>query len=734
MDQQEIKSAHQQILEQVSRPIEAVKMESGYRLKLILAATIAVMAIMVYLIVIIATIYVSIVGAWMGSGALDSVNSGRARGMGFMLFVLGPLFAGLCVLVALLKPVLIPAADDRLNDELELNPNHESVLFEFVRRLCGAMNAPMPAAIAVNSDVNASASFLRGPFDGKLKLTVGMPLVLGMNVQQLAGVLAHEFGHFTQRSGMRLTWLIGGICGWFYRATFERDRWDQWLYDNSQSLDSWVTLILLAARGIVWLVRLVPFGLLVLCNFFCARLLQEMEFDADRYEARVSGSEAFGGTVRRLMQLGMASAESLESLERLQGEGRLPDNLSQLVVSGVGLLPPDRLKEMDRLIHEGETGRFDTHPSDKDRIANAAREKAHGTLHVTAPASILFRNALALSRTLTINLYRQAFQEEYDPKKVLATTGIVEQLATESAERQLSENFLLHQFQMFRTFTLPRETLGNKVEIGPWKKETQLRRQQLLQSATEYVLARRQIGDLVDEMVGLSVARMYLSAETKLEKLPPSLAVKNLEQVRSRLTEIARREQELAAKQESFRRMQGQRLLGNLEWLRSPAIRQKLGRDESVIKEVSDLLHCYSLLRRHQLLFERFNFEVQLTASVAEVFSEGERDEWAAVVVQQGTQLGHYLASIRHKLQEVPYAFEHGEGGVSVGYYLLPEVPDSENPQEIMVAAAQTVRSLVVLVQRIVWRLTSIAAEVEQAMGFGALDLPQGLADAQESA
>lgn len=54
-------------------------------------------------------------------------------------------------------------------------------------------------------------------------------LYLGLTVRQLAGVIAHEFGHFTQGTAMRLTYLVGQVNLWFARVVYQRDAWDLWL-------------------------------------------------------------------------------------------------------------------------------------------------------------------------------------------------------------------------------------------------------------------------------------------------------------------------------------------------------------------------------------------------------------------------------------------------------------------------------------------------------------------------
>ena len=77
--------------------------------------------------------------------------------------------------------------------------------------------------------VNASAGFGRdaGLFGQNLVLTIGLPLVAGLTARQFAGVLAHEFGHFSQGAGMRLSYVVRSVNAWFARVVFERDGWDE---------------------------------------------------------------------------------------------------------------------------------------------------------------------------------------------------------------------------------------------------------------------------------------------------------------------------------------------------------------------------------------------------------------------------------------------------------------------------------------------------------------------------
>ena len=60
-------------------------------------------------------------------------------------------------------------------------------------------------------------------FPSKKNLEIGLPLVNALTLSELKAVLAHEFGHFAQGTGMRITYVIRGVNAWFARTVYERD-------------------------------------------------------------------------------------------------------------------------------------------------------------------------------------------------------------------------------------------------------------------------------------------------------------------------------------------------------------------------------------------------------------------------------------------------------------------------------------------------------------------------------
>src|SRR5947207_5283397 len=176
----------------------------------------------------------------------------------------------------------------------------------------GVQTCALPISrIDVDADVNASASFresLGGMLRKDLVLTIGLPLAGGLSLRDFAGVLAHEFGHFAQGTAMRLTWVVRSMNLWFARLVYERDSWDETLAAYTGGDNHWaITLVCGLSRLCIWITRRILWVLMFIGHAVSSLMLRQMEFDADRYGARVAGSETFCETNRRVTLLDLAA-------------------------------------------------------------------------------------------------------------------------------------------------------------------------------------------------------------------------------------------------------------------------------------------------------------------------------------------------------------------------------------------------------------------------------------------
>lgn len=388
-----------------SGTVERVPVHLGYRVGLV-AVTLVILALpLVYAALIVAVGYGVYLHATLNTGLL-----GRGTGLhGWLLYLLllylGPIVVGMLLVLFMVKPLFAPPP--RPPAPVALDPARFPTLFGFVGRLRETLGAPMPRAIHVDCAVNASAGPLRGFFSlltGDLLLTIGMPLVAGMSARQLAGVLAHELGHFAQGSGMRLSYLVRSVNAWFARVVYQRDALDVWLARNSTEADGRIALILMAARFLIWLTRRLLWALMMAGHAVSSFMLRQMELDADRYEARLAGSEVFRDTALRLRVLTVAAQRSIETLAESWSDRRLVEDLPSFVAAVAETLPPDGVEQGAGILTPSV---FDTHPPDEARIASAERERAPGVFRLEAPARLLFDDYEALLREATRAFYER---------------------------------------------------------------------------------------------------------------------------------------------------------------------------------------------------------------------------------------------------------------------------------------------------------------------------------------
>src|SRR5580658_2583074 len=186
--------------------ITSAPVSSFYQLGLLLtAATMGIVPI-VYVAMIGCMVFGVYYYATHASFLVESARGGIQLILLRVIAYAAPLFAGGVMVFFMIKPLF--ARRPRHAQPLAMNPAVEHALFTFIAKISELVGAPMPTRIDLDCHLNASARFRRGGASALAKadlaLTIGLPLVAGLNARELAGVIAHEFGHFTQRSGMRL--------------------------------------------------------------------------------------------------------------------------------------------------------------------------------------------------------------------------------------------------------------------------------------------------------------------------------------------------------------------------------------------------------------------------------------------------------------------------------------------------------------------------------------------------
>ena len=119
-------------------------------------------------------------------------------------------------------------------------------------------------------------------------------------------------------------------------------------------------------------------------------------------------------------------------LEHLVTAGKLPDDLSLLILAKLDQLPLEIGELISRQVSTTKAGWFDTHPADQDRIRRAYREQATAIFADPRSATALFIDFKALSRNTTWDLYRACFGSRFQPSRMQS----VEEIARAEAAAQ----------------------------------------------------------------------------------------------------------------------------------------------------------------------------------------------------------------------------------------------------------------------------------------------------------
>jgi len=384
-----------------------VKPTLGYRLAALFVT---------FFMVLLPMVYVALIGLvgyllyWHASNnhTVFSAVRGRNAGKGAVLIYLGPIVIGGLLILFMIKPLF--ARQAKRQEELELSFGEEPILHSFVQRLCEAVNAPLPTLIEVDCEVNAAAYFRHGWWGfltNDLALRIGLPLLSSLNTRQLAGVLAHELGHFSQGAGMRLSYIIRNVNLWFARVIYERDEWDESIAEWCRDENGWIVVLAGLTSLLVWLTRRVLWCLMIIGHAVSCILLRQMEYDADKFEGRLAGSEVFESTARRLTELNVANSITHQLVVSNHHHAGLPDNLPLCLSEIASTLPQETTTITEKIIEEGKTGWFDSHPADRDRIAAAHRQQAPGIFQMERPAAVLLRDHAKLAENSTYKFYKR---------------------------------------------------------------------------------------------------------------------------------------------------------------------------------------------------------------------------------------------------------------------------------------------------------------------------------------
>ncbi|WP_216849001.1 M48 family metallopeptidase [Pedobacter sp. L105] len=211
-------------------------------------------------------------------------------GMGFMIFFF------------LIKFVFSsPKKIDRSHLQ-KITEKQQPELFKLIHEIVDEVKTNFPKQVYLSADVNASvfydSNFWSMFFPVRKNLQIGIGLMNAVSAIELKAVLAHEFGHFSQRS-MKVGSYVYNMNKVIYNMLYDNENYNLVL-NRWSNVSSYFVLFSRGAILIIHGIQYVLISVYKILNLNYMALSREMEFHADAVAASVTGSAPLASSLLRL--------------------------------------------------------------------------------------------------------------------------------------------------------------------------------------------------------------------------------------------------------------------------------------------------------------------------------------------------------------------------------------------------------------------------------------------------
>jgi Zn-dependent protease with chaperone function len=214
---------------------------------------------------------------------------------------------------------------------VEVTAAEQPELFEFILQVSREVGTDFPKHIYLAPDVNAAvfydSNILSLFFPVKKNLVIGLGVVNVLNLSEFKAVLAHEFGHFSQKS-TRAGSYVYVANRIIYNMLFENQKYGSVL-DDIARLHSVIALFIRLTVKIVQGMQWVQRQAYTIVNLQFNYLARQMEFHADAVAASVADSNNLTHALH-LIEVGDTVYDAtMSQYSQWAGEGLMAYNLYQ---------------------------------------------------------------------------------------------------------------------------------------------------------------------------------------------------------------------------------------------------------------------------------------------------------------------------------------------------------------------------------------------------------------------
>ena len=305
-------------------------------------------------------------------------------------------------------------------EKIRVTKEKEPALFQLIEETYQQVGAPAPKHVFLTTDVNAfvsyDSSFWSMFLPVKKNLTIGLGLINSTTVSELKSILAHEFGHFSQRS-MKVGSYTNQAQKMLYDMLYNNEKFFKNISGFAGVHAIFYLFVMIAVyfiRGIQWLLARL-FDLLFSKHLSLSR---QMEFNADAIAAHVVGSRVSAESLLRLSLSEMAFSKPLNFFyahnktyytDNLYADQTLlmdfyAEEYSHKVVNQLPLVTLEESEKYNLSKLEIED-KWSSHPSIKDRVQAIEKENIPSVNINNNLAKTLLNNFDSYAEALTNKLY-----------------------------------------------------------------------------------------------------------------------------------------------------------------------------------------------------------------------------------------------------------------------------------------------------------------------------------------
>lgn len=399
-----------------------ITVSEGFRAQTKKAILSIVLFVLVFLTMIALAIWLTITGI---SWAIKLVMA--APGIWTIIIGIGLASVGLLVVFFLFKFLFKRHKTDRTGF-IEVQRQEEPQLFELIDDIVAEVGTSFPKRVYLTHDVNAAvffdSNFWSMFFPIRKNLLIGLGLVNTVSAEEFKAILAHEFGHFSQRS-MKVGSYVYNVNQIIYNMLYDNQGFDQ-LVQGWASIHAIITLFVIGAIRIVQGIQWVLGHLYNLINLSYLSLSREMEFHADEIAAHVAGSTPMSKALLRVDLAQEALNTTISFYSRKISAALTSPNLYQeqqhvlhflaqknklSVEDGLPQLSTDDIDKFNRskLVIKNQ---WASHPSTEDRVAALQQLGIEQQQQAPTPANTFFQDIEQTQKKMTEQFFKVVNYEQ----------------------------------------------------------------------------------------------------------------------------------------------------------------------------------------------------------------------------------------------------------------------------------------------------------------------------------